>query len=72
MFGGATCGVRPGIPSFERRTALPDSSGTHAFCTTDHQALSVQMHAPPKQDVPVIKAADLLEADGFVFGFPTR
>ena len=32
-----------------------------------------KMHAPPKPaDVPVITAAQLEEADGFVFGFPTR
>ena len=32
-----------------------------------------KMHAPPKAaDVPVITAADLAEADGFLFGVPTR
>ncbi len=31
-----------------------------------------KMHAAPKPDVPVITAADLPEADGFIFGFPTR
>jgi NAD(P)H dehydrogenase (quinone) len=32
-----------------------------------------KMHAPPKDaDVPVISPADLANADGFVFGFPTR
>jgi len=31
-----------------------------------------KMHAPPKPDVPVISAADLPNADGFIFGFPTR
>ncbi len=31
-----------------------------------------KMHAPPKPDVPIISAADLPEADGFIFGFPTR
>ena len=31
------------------------------------------MHAPPKSsDVPVITAADLPNADGFLFGMPTR
>jgi len=31
------------------------------------------MHAPPKAtDVPVITAADLLKADGILFGIPTR
>lgn len=31
------------------------------------------MHAPPKAaDVPVIQASQLTEADGFIFGVPTR
>ncbi|KAG0606484.1 hypothetical protein M758_9G144200 [Ceratodon purpureus] len=31
------------------------------------------MYAPPKSvDVPFIEAKDLAEADGFLFGFPTR
>jgi NAD(P)H dehydrogenase (quinone) len=31
------------------------------------------MHAPPKpEDVPVIQASQLTEADGFIFGVPTR
>eukprot|EP00268_Persea_americana_P054405 TRINITY_DN622_c0_g2_i1.p1 TRINITY_DN622_c0_g2~~TRINITY_DN622_c0_g2_i1.p1 ORF type:complete len:261 (+),score=67.03 TRINITY_DN622_c0_g2_i1:1093-1875(+) len=32
-----------------------------------------QMKAPPKsEDIPVISAAELVAADGIVFGFPTR
>eukprot|EP00884_Botryococcus_braunii_P016111 jgi/Botrbrau1/3183/Bobra.37_2s0013.1 len=31
-----------------------------------------KMHAPPKPDVPFITVADLIHADGYVFGFPTR
>jgi len=31
-----------------------------------------KMHAPPKPDVPVLDPKDLPEADGFIFGFPTR
>ncbi|CAI9087686.1 OLC1v1021829C3 [Oldenlandia corymbosa var. corymbosa] len=31
-----------------------------------------KMHAPPKSDVPVISPNQLPEADGFIFGFPTR
>ncbi|KAJ1888808.1 hypothetical protein LPJ81_006248 [Coemansia sp. IMI 209127] len=31
-----------------------------------------KMHAPPKQNIPEITADKLVEADGFVFGFPTR
>lgn len=30
------------------------------------------MHAPAKPDVPVITVDDLKEADGFLFGIPTR
>ncbi|KAH0765468.1 hypothetical protein KY285_001339 [Solanum tuberosum] len=30
------------------------------------------MRAPPKSDVPIITPQELAEADGFVFGFPTR
>ncbi|XP_006354298.1 probable NAD(P)H dehydrogenase (quinone) FQR1-like 1 [Solanum tuberosum] len=31
-----------------------------------------KMSAPPKSDVPIITPQELAEADGFVFGFPTR
>ncbi|CAN6922787.1 unnamed protein product [Brassica oleracea] len=31
-----------------------------------------KMSAPPKRDAPLITPNDLAEADGFVFGFPTR
>ncbi|KAJ6416465.1 hypothetical protein OIU84_002346 [Salix udensis] len=31
-----------------------------------------KMGAAPKSDVPIIKPSDLTEADGFLFGFPTR
>jgi len=31
-----------------------------------------KMGAPPKSEVPVLEAKDLPEADGFLFGFPTR
>ena len=32
-----------------------------------------KMHAPPKNaTIPVIQAQQLTEADGFLFGFPTR
>ncbi|KAH7544259.1 hypothetical protein JRO89_XS15G0137000 [Xanthoceras sorbifolium] len=31
-----------------------------------------KMSAPPKSDVPIITTNQLAEADGFVFGFPTR
>ncbi|KAL2327866.1 hypothetical protein Fmac_021293 [Flemingia macrophylla] len=31
-----------------------------------------KLRAPPKSDVPIINSFKLPEADGFVFGFPTR
>lgn len=31
-----------------------------------------KMHAPPKPEVPVLNPKDLVNADGFMFGFPTR
>ncbi|KAJ2720797.1 hypothetical protein GGI07_004401, partial [Coemansia sp. Benny D115] len=31
-----------------------------------------KLHAPPKSNVPVITAEKLAEADGFLFGFPSR
>lgn len=31
-----------------------------------------KMSAPPKSHVPIITPAELGEADGFIFGFPTR
>lgn len=31
-----------------------------------------KMHAPPKPDVPVITTTALKEADGVLFGIPTR
>ena len=30
------------------------------------------MHAPPKSDYPIVDAHTINQADGFVFGFPTR
>jgi NAD(P)H dehydrogenase (quinone) len=31
-----------------------------------------KMHAPVKPDLPIITAAQLAEADGLLFGVPTR
>jgi NAD(P)H dehydrogenase (quinone) len=36
------------------------------------EELLVKLHAPPKSDVPVITAEQLAEADGILFGVPTR
>ena len=30
------------------------------------------MHAAPKADVPVADVHDIIQYDGFIFGFPTR
>jgi len=39
---------------------------------TLHDEVLGKMSAPPKSDVPIITPNELAEADGFVFGFPTR
>ncbi|GFZ06274.1 Quinone reductase family protein [Actinidia rufa] len=39
--------------------------------TLPHEVLG-KMGAPPKSDVPVISPDELAEADGLIFGFPTR
>ncbi|KAJ1657582.1 hypothetical protein IWQ61_003036 [Dispira simplex] len=31
-----------------------------------------KMHAPPKSDIPVLEPKDMVEADGILFGIPTR
>uniref|UniRef100_A0A1D1XQQ1 NAD(P)H dehydrogenase (quinone) n=1 Tax=Anthurium amnicola TaxID=1678845 RepID=A0A1D1XQQ1_9ARAE len=36
------------------------------------QEILDKMHAPPKPDIPVITTEKLAEADGILFGFPTR
>ncbi|KAJ4793402.1 NAD(P)H dehydrogenase (quinone) [Rhynchospora pubera] len=36
------------------------------------QEVLEKMHAPPKTDVPIITPNQLPEADGLIFGFPTR
>eukprot|EP01102_Stenamoeba_stenopodia_P003590 TRINITY_DN13775_c0_g1_i1.p1 TRINITY_DN13775_c0_g1~~TRINITY_DN13775_c0_g1_i1.p1 ORF type:complete len:207 (+),score=61.08 TRINITY_DN13775_c0_g1_i1:86-706(+) len=36
------------------------------------EEILAKMHAPPKADVPVIDVHNLPQADGFLFGFPTR
>eukprot|EP00897_Mesotaenium_endlicherianum_P008981 jgi/Mesen1/8110/ME000435S07284 len=36
------------------------------------ESVLAKMNAPPKQDVPVIEARELVEADAILFGFPTR
>ena len=36
------------------------------------EEILAKMHAPPKPDIPVLDVHDLPNADGFIFGFPTR
>jgi NAD(P)H dehydrogenase (quinone) len=36
------------------------------------QEVLLKMGAPPKSEVPIITPAQLAEADGLLFGFPTR
>ncbi|KAJ2456995.1 hypothetical protein GGF42_002939 [Coemansia sp. RSA 2424] len=46
--------------------------GRYQIAETLSDEILGKMHAPPKPDLPVIKAQDLVEADGYLFGFPTR
>ncbi|KAL5579201.1 hypothetical protein UlMin_011643 [Ulmus minor] len=39
--------------------------------TLSEEALG-KMGAPPKSEVPIITPSELADADGFIFGFPTR
>ena len=36
------------------------------------QEVLLKMGAPPKSEVPIITPAQLADADGLLFGFPTR
>ncbi|RUS20560.1 flavo protein-like protein [Endogone sp. FLAS-F59071] len=47
------------VKLFQVSETLPDS-------------VLAKMHAPPKADIPVISVDKLSEADGFIFGIPTR
>ncbi|KAJ1956725.1 hypothetical protein GGI12_005234 [Dipsacomyces acuminosporus] len=44
----------------------------YQFQETLSDEILAKMHAPPKPDIPVITVDKLAEADGFLFGFPTR
>ncbi|KAJ2887717.1 hypothetical protein GGI21_006832, partial [Coemansia aciculifera] len=46
--------------------------GRYQVAETLSEEILTKMHAAPKPDLPIIKAQDLVEADGFLFGFPTR
>ncbi|RZS21183.1 hypothetical protein BHM03_00053787 [Ensete ventricosum] len=45
---------------------------THTVPETLPEEVLGKMGAPPKSDVPIITPDDLAEADGILFGFPTR
>ncbi|KAG0181342.1 hypothetical protein DFQ28_010794 [Apophysomyces sp. BC1034] len=53
-----------------------EASGAEATIFQVPETLSDEvlqkMHAPPKPDLPVISVDDLKDADGFLFGIPTR
>ncbi|KAJ2092347.1 hypothetical protein IW140_000767 [Coemansia sp. RSA 1813] len=46
--------------------------GRYQIAETLSDEVLGMMHAPPKADIPVIDANKLAEADGYMFGFPTR
>jgi NAD(P)H dehydrogenase (quinone) len=68
----------PPIPS-EATVSLAATIFSHmcllSFCKvpeTLHEEVLGKMGAPPKPDVPTITPQELTEADGILFGFPTR
>ncbi|KAJ2770275.1 hypothetical protein IWQ56_002230 [Coemansia nantahalensis] len=46
--------------------------GRYQVAETLSDEILGKMHAPPKPDIPIITADKLPEADGYLFGFPTR
>ncbi|KAI9503983.1 hypothetical protein GGI25_000864 [Coemansia spiralis] len=46
--------------------------GRYQIAETLSDEILAKMHAAPKPDFPVIQASQLPEADGYLFGFPTR
>ncbi|KAJ2519488.1 hypothetical protein H4S06_003383 [Coemansia sp. BCRC 34490] len=46
--------------------------GRYQVPETLSEEILTKMHAAPKLDIPVITPQQLTEADGFLFGFPTR
>ncbi|ORX64299.1 flavo protein WrbA [Linderina pennispora] len=53
------------------KSALVDVE-VYQFPETLSESVLQSMYAPPKPDIPVITVDKLAEADGFLFGFPTR
>ncbi|KAJ2360273.1 hypothetical protein H4S02_009503 [Coemansia sp. RSA 2611] len=46
--------------------------GRYQIAETLSEEILTKMHAAPKPDIPVLNPKDLPEADGYLFGFPTR
>ncbi|KAJ2519487.1 hypothetical protein H4217_002655 [Coemansia sp. RSA 1939] len=46
--------------------------GRYQIAETLSDEILTKLHAPPKADIPVIDVVTLPEADGYLFGFPTR
>ncbi|KAJ2351902.1 hypothetical protein IWW50_001033 [Coemansia erecta] len=46
--------------------------GRYQIAETLSDEILEKMHAAPKPDIPVLNPKDLPEADGYLFGFPTR
>ncbi|PIA19278.1 flavodoxin-like protein [Coemansia reversa NRRL 1564] len=46
--------------------------GRYQIAETLPEEVLEKMYASPKADIPIINIDDLPEADGFLFGFPTR
>ncbi|KAK1944170.1 Quinone-oxidoreductase QR2 [Phytophthora citrophthora] len=53
--------------------SVPGVEGTiYQFAETLSDEILTKMHAPPKKDYPIATPNTLEEADGILFGFPTR
>ncbi|KAJ2121404.1 hypothetical protein IW147_004291 [Coemansia sp. RSA 720] len=46
--------------------------GRYQIAETLSDEILTKMHAAPKPEIPVLNPKDLPEADGYLFGFPTR
>ncbi|KAJ2653781.1 hypothetical protein IWW42_000271 [Coemansia sp. RSA 1085] len=46
--------------------------GRYQIAETLSDEILAKMHAAPKLDIPVLNPKNLPEADGYLFGFPTR
>ncbi|KAJ1668067.1 hypothetical protein IW140_000766 [Coemansia sp. RSA 1813] len=46
--------------------------GRYQIAETLSDEILAKMHAAPKADIPIIDPKQLPEADGYMFGFPTR